>query len=82
MIYREANNKEKWMGKNNFYDNYNLVYSDTIENYSVAFCIYLPLFVEGIEMMEGRGVGPAMACRSSFMRCECAAWNGIQVLRT
>ena len=71
------------MDKNYFNDNYNLVYSDTIDNYNyICSCIYLPVFVEGIEMMEGRGVGPAMACRSSFMRCECAAWNGIQVLRT
>ena len=26
------------MGKNNFYDNYNLVYSDTIDNLQTTFC--------------------------------------------
>ena len=41
--------KEEWTHKNDFYDNYNLVYSDTIDNYKTtfcgtafAFCIYLP----------------------------------------
>ena len=33
------------MGKNNFYDNYNLVYSDTIDNYQTTFCGTASTFV-------------------------------------
>ena len=38
VIYREDNKREmKWI-KNYSNDNYNLVYSDTIDNYQTTFC--------------------------------------------
>ena len=48
--------KEKWTNKNNFDDNYNFYYSDTIDNYQLRFaeqrslfCIYLPQSFPNLE---------------------------------